>query len=96
MAKAKTKKKAGGSSPASSEAPDPLRPGLDAFARGAYPEARALLGARAEASDASESERKMAERFIAATKLERGTLLAGLACFGLYALVIVVTLFKQP
>ncbi len=95
MAKAKSKKKV---PPARTpDAPaDQLRPALDAFDRGAYHEARPLLATRAEASDASDSERRMARMFIAATGFEKGTLLAGLACLGLYGLVVLVALAKQP
>jgi len=96
MAKSKSKKTAARSEAAKAAAPDPMKPALDAFSSGAYGEARTLLSGRAGASDASESERRMAQRFFDATKLEKGTLLAGLACFALYALVILVSIAKQP
>lgn len=94
--KGKSKNKGGASAAAAKQSPDLMRPALDAFARGAYDEARTLFASRASATDASDSERKMAERFASATRFERGTLLAGLACLGLYLLVIAVTLIKQP
>lgn len=75
---------------------DGLRPALDAFDCGAYHEARPLLAERAAASDASDSERRMARMFSAATSFEKGTLLAGLAALGLYGLVLLVALAKQP
>lgn len=96
MAKAKNSKKAAQSETSKAGTPDPMRPALDAFSAGAYSTARAALKLRVDAPEASDSERRMAQRFFDATKLEKGTLLAGLACFGLYLLVILVTVAKQP
>lgn len=92
MAKSKGKKKKG----EPGGAPDPLRPALDAFSRGDYPEARRLFDEKIEDPDVSESEKGMARAFRDATGLEKGALWVGLGCLGLFLLVVLVTALKQP
>jgi len=73
-----------------------LEPGLTALARGDYVQVRAQFAPVAEDPEVSESRRAEARRWIAATRVDRGTLLVGLACLGLFVLVIVVAILKQP
>lgn len=91
MAKAKANKKE-----AAQGANDPLGPGRDALLDGDYPSARSLLNAAAEDPSLSEADRAEARRLSKATGWDALTLKVGLACFGLFSLVILVTILKQP
>ena len=93
MAKSKAKKTKGEAQAAGA---DRLAPALAAFERGDYPDARRLFDAQANDPDASEAEQRMAKKLRGATLLESGALYVGLACIGLYGLVILVGSFKQP
>lgn len=76
--------------------PDVLGPALSAFRHGDYPEAREHLARLTEEHNLAEGEQKMASDFKRASRLEPGALWAGLACFGLFVLVIVIAGLKQP
>lgn len=75
---------------------DPLEPGLTAFDEGDYVEARRLLSVPGDDPDLSESQRQQARDMKAATQLERGALLVGLACIGLFLIAVLLTSLKQP
>lgn len=77
-------------------ADDPLREGIDLFARGDYARAKVALAVRANDSALSEGQREHARELVDATHVERGTLWVGIACVGLLVLVIVVTALTQP
>lgn len=96
MAKSKAKKTKAATATKSEDSSDRLAPALAAFTRGDYPEARRLFDAQADSSEASEAEQRMAKKLRGATLLESGALYVGLACIGLYGLVILVANFKQP
>jgi hypothetical protein len=73
-----------------------LDPGLRAFSRGDYVEARAELEPVTRDQEVSESRRAEAQRWIEATRVDRGTLLVGLACIALFVLVVIFAILKQP
>ncbi|MEM1022367.1 MAG: hypothetical protein AAGD10_12585 [Myxococcota bacterium] len=73
-----------------------LEAGLQAVTQGDYIQARAEFGRVGVDEALSESRRAEATRWIAATRLDRGTLLVGLACIGLFLLVVGVAVLKQP
>ncbi|MEM7678263.1 MAG: hypothetical protein AAF449_19910 [Myxococcota bacterium] len=91
---ARSKKKKDASAKATNN--DPLQPGVAAFESGDYALARRLLSARADDPELSESQRQQARDMIDATRLERGTLLVGLACVALFLFAVVFTALKQP
>ncbi len=70
--------------------------GLDAFQRGRYPMARSQLKAVAGNQVLPEGERMMAQDLYDATGIEKGALWTALACIGLFAIVIAITIIKQP
>ena len=93
MARSKKKKDGGSKAP---KTPDPLGPGLTAFDDGDYVEARRLLEPLTEDSDLSSAQRQQAKDTVEATQFERGALLVGLACLGLFLFAVLFTALKQP
>lgn len=75
---------------------DPLLPGVEAFDAGDYAEARRRLAPLADDPELSEAQRQQARDTVAATRLERGAVLVGLACIMLFAIAVIFTAFKQP
>ncbi len=75
---------------------DPLHPGVEAFDAGDYVQARRQLAPLADDPELSEAQRQQARDTIAATRLERGAVLVGLACIMLFAIAVIFTAFKQP
>lgn len=69
---------------------------LSTFVRGDYARARVLLAAKAEDTSLSEGARAQARQLLAATRPDRGAILTGLACVGLYLIVAVITSVFQP
>lgn len=82
--------------PVLSGAPKDLEAGIEVFKKGDYARARNILGEKANDTLLSDGAREQARGLIAATRIERGTLLVGLACIGLFVLVIIVTAVMQP
>ncbi len=81
---------------ASKGGPDPLKPAIDAFAKGDYIEARRKLDEKTKDPELSDAQREAAKSLISAMGIEKGTLMVGLACLVLLLTVIVVTTFSQP
>jgi hypothetical protein len=101
MAKHKKSKGGSGSAVASAAAAAPgAQKELDAatavFARGDYARARVMLEAKANDASLSEGAKEEARSLIAATRIEKGTLMVGLACIALFVLVVIVTAILQP
>ncbi len=74
----------------------PLAPAIDTFARGDYVAARQLFDEALADSDLSEENRQVARALKSSLGFDKGTLLVGLACIGLYLLVIFIAILKQP
>ena len=74
----------------------PLAPAIDTFARGDYVTARRLFDEALGDRELSEENRQVAKALKASLGLDKGTVLVGLACIGLYLLVILVAILKQP
>ena len=83
MAKSvKGKKKTGGADLHLAPASDP---GKTAFLAGDFSTARGLLAQRAEDPNLSEAQRVEARKLLSAVVLDKGLVLVGLACLGLFA-----------
>lgn len=73
-----------------------LEAALEAFRRGDYLSARPGFDAVAANPEASGAERSSAADLGAATRVDRATLLTGLACLGLYVVAMAITSVIQP
>jgi hypothetical protein len=74
----------------------PISPAIDAFSRGDYVAARRLFDDALSDKELSEENRQVAKALRASLGFDAGTLYVGLACIGLYLLVILVAILKQP
>ena len=91
-AKAETKEK----SKRAAALSGPLAPAIETFSRGDYVSARRRFDEALEDKELSEENRQVAKALRGALGLDLGTLYVGLACIGLYLLVILVAILKQP
>lgn len=95
MGKASKKKSDKDSAP-----PDPsvksLGEAMVSFGKGDYITARMQLEDKAKDASLSDGARKEAEERIAATRLDKTTVLVGLACAALFGLVVLVTTVMMP
>lgn len=97
MGKAKKKKgKRQGDGKDVPKASEPLAPAVKAFSAGDYGETRQRLGDKLAEGTLNDADRRRAEDLVEATKLDRGTLLTALACFGVFILAVVVGIAVQP
>ena len=74
----------------------PLAPAIETFGRGDYVTARRMFDEALNDSDLSAENRQVAKALKGSLGFDKGTLLVGLACIGLYLLVILVAILKQP
>lgn len=74
----------------------PPTPAIATFERGDYRAARSMLDERANDSSLEAGQRETARRLLDATRIDRTTLWVGLACVGLFLLVVVATRLTQP
>lgn len=74
---------------------DPLAEPLQRFADGDYVTARRMLQPLTE-GDGLESTRATAASLIAATRIDRLTLLTGVVCVGVFVLGVILTSIIQP
>ncbi len=81
---------------AKAAASDPLAGPMAVFAAGDYPEARAGFEAVLAAEGMSDATRAAAAELAASTRIDRVTLLAGLACVGLFGVAAAFTAWIQP
>lgn len=96
MAKQKKKKTKAGASKKKSSETGPLQPALDTFARGDYVAARRMFEGALADPELSEENRHVAKTLLQSIRIDLGTLYVGFACIGLYLLVILVGILKQP
>lgn len=95
MVKKRRAEKAEGAAKAEDRAPG-LGEALATFARGDYARARVLLQAKADDPSLPEGVRAQARELLAATKPERGMVIAYGAAVALFALIVIVTSVLQP
>jgi len=74
----------------------PLSPAIDMFSRGDYVSARRMFDEALSDKELSEENRQVARALRGSLGFDPGTLYVGLACIGLYLLVILVAILKQP
>jgi hypothetical protein len=74
----------------------PLAPAIQMFSRGDYVSARRKFDEALADSELSEENRQVAKALRGSLGFDAGTLYVGLACIGLYLLVILVAVLKQP
>ena len=74
----------------------PLAPAIDMFSRGDYVSARRMFDEALADSELSAENRQVAKALRGSLGLDLGTLYVGIACIGLYLLVILVAILKQP
>ena len=74
----------------------PLASAIELFSKGDYVEARRMFDDALKDSDLSEENRQVAKALRGSLGLDKHTLLVGLACVGLFLLVILVAVLKQP
>jgi hypothetical protein len=74
----------------------PLSPAIDMFSRGDYVSARRMFDEALSDEELSEENRQVAKALRGSLGFDKGTLYVGLACIGLYLLVILVAILKQP
>lgn len=89
---AKTKKRSEVAAPAK----DRLEQPLTWFRRGDYPRARAAFAEVVASPEATDAEREAARDLMAATRVDRATLAAGLTCLGIFAVAVTLTALVQP
>ena len=74
----------------------PLSVAIDLFSHGDYVMARREFNAAIADPELSDENRQVATALRASLGFDKGTLYVGLACIGLYLLVILVAILKQP
>ena len=74
----------------------PLAPAIQMFSRGDYVSARRKFDDALADTELSEENRQVAKALRGSLGFDAGTLYVGLACIGLYLLVILVAVLKQP
>jgi hypothetical protein len=92
----KRKSAAKGETKRSAALSGPLAPAIDTFSRGDYVSARRMFDEAMQDKELSEENRQVAKALRASLGIDKTTLLTGLACIGLYLLVILVAILKQP
>jgi hypothetical protein len=92
----KRKSQAKGESKKSAALAGPLSGAIETFSRGDYVKARRMFDDALADKDLSEENRQVANALKSSLGFDKSTLLTGLACIGLYLLVILVAILKQP